>query len=98
MISNNEHDARLLISVVVPVYFNAASLPELLRRLALASVGMPSFDFEFVFVDDGSGDDSFAVIESLCDMDVRVRAARLSRTFGSNAEPLAGLPYAPRGC
>ena len=47
MVSNHEHGAAPLISVVVPVYFNAASLGELLRRLSAVARGLAAFEFEF---------------------------------------------------
>src|SRR5690348_8871532 len=98
MVSNHEGSGLPVISVVVPVYFNSGSLVELLRRLSVVAAGLSAFEFEFVFVDDGSGDDSFAVLQSLSNADVRVRAVRLSRNFGSNAALLAGLTYARGDC
>lgn len=85
-----------LVSVVVPVYFNAATLRPLLERLRslepeLAEQGD---QLEFVFVDDGSGDESFAVLSEEAGRDPRVRVLKLSRNFGSNAAILAGLGFA----
>jgi dolichol-phosphate mannosyltransferase len=82
------------VSVVVPVYHNAASLPSLHARLALVAESNSADQFEFVFVDDGSADESFAVLEGLARADPRVTALRLSRNFGSNAAVLAGLDAA----
>jgi polyisoprenyl-phosphate glycosyltransferase len=82
------------ISVVVPVYHNAPSLPDLLARLQ-ALAGRHSDDaFRFVFVDDGSRDDSFAVLLKLRTAEPRVTVVKLSRNFGSNAALLAGLAEA----
>lgn len=82
------------ISIVVPVYHNAASLPELLGRFRELAVSNPGDHFEFVFVDDGSRDHSFAVLQTLQQSDERVRIIKLSRNFGSNAALLAGLDQA----
>lgn len=84
----------MLVSVVVPVYFNAATLPELAGRLAAVAAELQPHELELVAVDDGSGDDSFPVLEQLAARDPRVRAVRLSRNFGSNAAILAGLTHA----
>jgi dolichol-phosphate mannosyltransferase len=84
----------MLVSVVVPVYFNAATLPELVERLQAVAARLEPHELEVVLVDDGSGDESFAVIHELAARDRRVRALRLSRNFGSNAAILAGLTYA----
>ncbi len=82
------------ISVVVPVFHNAASLPDLLARLQALAGRHPDDAFRFVFVDDGSRDDSFAVLAGLARVEKRVTVLRLSRNFGSNAALLAGLAEA----
>ncbi len=79
------------ISVVVPVYHNAPSLPDLLARLQALASRHPGDAFRFVFVDDGSKDDSFAVLLKLLKVEPRVTVVKLSRNFGSNAAILAGL-------
>ena len=83
----------MLLSVVVPVFGNAADLRALHARLsAAAAVG--GLESEFVFVDDGSRDESFEVLAALAAEDARVRVLGLSRNFGSNAAILAGLQQA----
>jgi glycosyltransferase involved in cell wall biosynthesis len=82
------------VSIVVPVYHNAASLPELLGRFHQLAGRNPADHFEFIFVDDGSRDHSFAVLQALQQRDERVRLIKLSRNFGSNAALLAGLDQA----
>lgn len=79
------------VSVVVPVYQNAASLAELALRLRAVAASCASTEFEFVFVDDGSTDGSLAVLQGVSREDTRVRIVKLSRNFGSNAALLAGL-------
>jgi glycosyltransferase involved in cell wall biosynthesis len=81
------------ISVVVPVYWNAGTLPALLDRLRAVGNELPE-QLELLFVDDGSGDESFALLRAAAEQDPRVRVLRLSRNFGSNAAILAGLTYA----
>jgi dolichol-phosphate mannosyltransferase len=83
-----------MISIVVPVYHNAASLPDLLKEFQQLASRNPDDQFEFVFVDDGSGDNSFEVLQSLVGVDGRVRVIKLSRNFGANAALLAGLDRA----
>ncbi len=87
-----------LISVVVPVFYNAESLPALMSRLRRVADALPEDQFEFVFVDDGSGDDSFACLENFAKIDPRVCVLKLSRNFGSNPAILAGLTYARGDC
>ena len=80
-----------LISIVVPVYHNAASLPDLLSEFQKLALRNEIDTFEFIFVDDGSQDNSFAVLYDLAVQDTRCRLIKLSRNFGSNAALLAGL-------
>ena len=87
-----------LVSVVVPVYFNAATLPVLLKRLRHVADELPELAFEFVLVDDGSRDESFSILQAEAAADERVRGLRLSRNFGSNAAILAGLSHAKGDC
>jgi polyisoprenyl-phosphate glycosyltransferase len=80
-----------LVSIVVPVYQNAASLPDLMARFRRVAEECPDDLFEFVFVDDGSTDASFEILSGLARADPRVRVLKLSRNFGSSAAILAGL-------
>lgn len=82
------------VSIVVPVYYSAQSLPELMERLDALAGRNDEYEFEFIFVDDGSGDNSFAVLEELLNKDQRVRIVKLSRNFGSNPAVIAGLAAA----
>jgi glycosyltransferase involved in cell wall biosynthesis len=81
---------RPLISVVVPVYFNAGSLPSLAERLR-AIAGSADFDVETLFVDDGSGDASWERIEQIAWDWPAARGVRLTRNFGSQMAIAAGL-------
>ncbi len=83
-----------LVSIVVPVYNNAASLPDLLERFQALAKQDSQYKFEFLFVDDGSPDNSLAVLQELQQSESRMRIVKLSRNFGSNAALLAGLSQA----
>ena len=83
-----------LVSIVIPVFHNAASLPDLLAQFQELARKNAGDQFEFVFVDDGSGDNSFAVLQELSESEPRLRVVKLSRNFGSNAAMLAGLGQA----
>jgi dolichol-phosphate mannosyltransferase len=85
-----------LLSVVVPVFRNRDSLGQLHEELTrVASTDFPDLDLEIVFVDDGSDDDSWSVIESLQRVDPQhVSAHRLSRNFGQLSAMVAGYRLA----
>lgn len=83
-----------LVSVVVPVYHNATSLPDLLAELQQVANKNPEDMFEFIFVDDGSGDNSFEVLDMLAQNESRMQIVKLSRNFGSNPAIMAGLSQA----
>ncbi|MCY4540267.1 MAG: glycosyltransferase family 2 protein [Chloroflexi bacterium] len=83
-----------LFSIVVPVYHNASSLGDLLAELQAVADKNPEDDFEFIFVDDGSADDSFAVLEKLADRAPQMKVVKLSRNFGSNPAIMAGMSQA----
>jgi glycosyltransferase involved in cell wall biosynthesis len=83
-----------VVSIVVPVYHNAGSLPDLLARFQALAERNAADRFEFIFVDDGSRDHSFEVLQALAVRDSRIRVVKLTRNFGSTAAILAGLAQA----
>ena len=83
-----------LFSIVAPVYHNASSLADLLREMQAVADKNSDDDFEFIFVDDGSADHSFTVLDTLAQSEPRMRVIKLSRNFGSNPAVMAGLAQA----
>lgn len=81
-----------LISVVLPVFNEAEVLPVLLGQTVEAVAGT-GCDYEVIFVDDGSQDDSPEVLDGLAAEDGRVRVIHLSRNFGHQAAVQAGLAH-----
>jgi glycosyltransferase involved in cell wall biosynthesis len=80
------------LSVVVPIKDERDNLKALHERLrqALDPLGLA---YEAVFVDDGSTDGSFAVLEGLAAADPRVKVVRLRRNFGQTAALQAGIDW-----
>ena len=79
-----------LISLVVPAY-NEEEVLEAFHREVSEEIDRLPDDFEFVFVDDGSRDQTASVMRQLAARDSRVRAVLLSRNFGHEAAIEAGL-------
>jgi glycosyltransferase involved in cell wall biosynthesis len=86
------------ISIITPVYWNAPTLPVLHAELSKAVDGLGNVDAEMIFVDDGSGDDSFEVLSSLAETDKRCKIVKLSRNHGSWIAALAGLQFSTGDC
>ncbi len=81
------------LSVVVTVLNEEATLGDLYRRTVETLEATP-WTFEVIFVDDGSHDGSFAVLERLHAADQRVRVVRFKRNFGQHPAMHAGLARA----
>lgn len=79
-----------LLTVVVPMYFEEESAQECYRRLTtvMESTG---FLYELVFIDDGSSDGTFNILELLARKDKHVRVIRFSRNFGHQVAVTAGI-------
>lgn len=78
------------VSIVVPVYRAAASLPELHRRLT--AVGPTLADrYEIIFVEDCGGDESWPLIRGLAEHDDRVRGLQMRRNYGQHNALLCGI-------
>jgi glycosyltransferase involved in cell wall biosynthesis len=82
-----------MISLVIPVFNERDSLPQLLREIH-DMARADGLDFEVIFVNDGSTDDSWDVIRDLTAQDPRVRGIRFRRNFGKAAALSAGFDAA----
>jgi glycosyltransferase involved in cell wall biosynthesis len=81
------------LTIVVPVLDEEASLPELTDRIRSVCDGA-GFKFTVWYVDDGSTDDSWEVIESMNERDARFRGIRLRRNYGKSAALALGFERA----
>src|SRR5712692_8485144 len=81
------------LSVVIPVRNEEASLEELLRELT-ETLGAWGRSYEIIVIDDGSTDESFAILSRLQAIDSRVRVIRFRRNFGQTAAFSAGFAHA----
>ena len=84
----------MMCSVIVPVYNERDNLRALYQALCEAATRESSLDWEFLFVEDGSTDDTFAILADLNRTDPRVKVVRLSRNYGSHTGAAAGLQFA----
>lgn len=83
-----------LLSVVVPAYNEQEVLPEFHRRLCQVLDGLADARCEVVYINDGSRDNTLAVMQALQVQDARVSLVNLSRNFGKEIALTAGLDHA----
>jgi dolichol-phosphate mannosyltransferase len=88
------------LSVVVPVYFNAGSLPQLFQELQDVERQLLALDveLELIFVDDGSGDDSFQQLVKIKVQRPATRLVKLSRNFGAVHASKTGMQFITGDC
>jgi dolichol-phosphate mannosyltransferase len=89
------------ISIIVPCYNNAESIPELWERLIILSSKsiFQGHEFEFVFVEDGSSDQTLLELQKLKPFSNNaIRLIKLTRNFGSYNSFLAGMTHASGDC
>jgi len=84
---------EMLISIVLPVFNEARVLPVLSARIAQAA-GACEGDYEVIYVNDGSTDQSPRILDQLAATSPRVKVVHLSRNFGHQAAVQAGLAHA----
>ena len=79
------------VGVVIPIFNEQGNLPELIDRLL--KVLEPLYDFELIFVNDGSNDQSRPLIESVCHQYSNIKLINFSRNFGHQQAISAGLKF-----
>ena len=82
---------RDLISVIVPCYNEEESLPLFYIETGKVLRQMTEVDYELIFVDDGSSDNTRTIMKNLAEKDEKVRYVVFSRNFGKEAAMYAGL-------
>ncbi len=80
------------LSIVIPIKDERDNLTRLHERLHCTLAGL-SHSYEIIFVDDGSSDDSFAVLTQLAHRDPHVKVLQLRRNFGQSAALQAGIDW-----
>jgi glycosyltransferase involved in cell wall biosynthesis len=84
-----------MVSIVIPIFNEQENLPELGRRLAAALEGQ---DWEVIFVDDGSRDESPRILSEMRAKNEQFKIVTLSRNFGHQPAVTAGIHHARGDC
>lgn len=86
------------ISIIIPAYNEEESLPILYERLSKLMEAMNSYEFEILFINDGSKDKTIEIIKSMREKDNRICYVDFARNFGKEIAMIAGLDYATGDC
>ena len=86
------------ISIIIPAYNEEESLPILYERLSKLMGNMKSYEFEILFINDGSKDKTIEIIKSMREKDNRICYVDFARNFGKEIAMIAGLDYAIGDC
>ena len=86
------------VSILVPCYNEEKSLQLLYQELKTLMDSQNNYEWEILFVDDGSEDDTLNAIKSLRREDERIAYVSLSRNFGKENAMLAGIDYVTGDC
>ena len=82
------------ISIVIPVHNEALNIKHLFNRISSSVLEIKNYQFEILFVDDGSSDNTLECIRSISSEKIPVGYVKLSRNFGHQFALLAGLKNA----
>ena len=86
------------ISIIIPAYNEEESLPILYDRLKNLMTNMKNYEFEILFINDGSKDKTISIIKEMRKEDKRISYVDFSRNFGKEIAMIAGLDYAKGDC
>ena len=86
------------ITILVPAYNEEESLNALYERISKIMNEMSNYEFELLFVNDGSRDNTLKIIKGLRQKDERICYVDFSRNFGKEIAMIAGLDYATGDC
>ena len=79
------------ISIIVPCYNEEQAIPFFYEEITKIAKELDKYDFEFIFVNDGSKDKTITIVKDYAKKDNRVKFIHFSRNFGKEAAMLAGL-------
>ena len=81
------------ISIIVPCYNEQESLPFFWHEINKVADSMSQLEFEFLFVNDGSKDNTLSILKDMSNQDNRVKYISFSRNFGKESAIYSGLKY-----
>lgn len=89
---------KKLVTILIPAYNEEEALPMLYERLVKLMDGLPQYNFELLFVNDGSRDKTLEILKEMRKSDSRVCYVNLSRNYGKEVAMIAGFDYINGDC
>lgn len=86
------------VSIIIPCYNEEENIPLIYKALSEVCERLTNYRWEFLFIDDGSKDNSLNLLEQLRSADHRVNFIEMSRNFGKEVAMLAGFDYTQGDC
>lgn len=84
----------MLLSIVIPAYNESEGIDEFHNKLLIPGIKAAKINFEIIYVNDGSRDDTLEHLTALADKDKRIKVISLSRNFGKEIATTAGIHHA----
>ena len=81
------------ISVVIPMYYEEEVAEECYKRMTGVLKGIENYEYEIIFVNDGSKDKTLPILEEIASKDKNVKVISFARNFGHQCAVTAGLQY-----
>lgn len=81
------------VSVVIPMYYEEAVAEECYSRVAKVLKNIKNYEYEIIFINDGSKDKTLEILENISKKDSNVKILSFSRNFGHQAAVTAGIKY-----
>lgn len=86
------------LSIIIPIYNNELNIKPLYEKLSKEVLIKNDFEYEIIFVDDGSEDDSYNGLLKLREKDKNIKIIKFTRNFGAYTAVFAGIKYANGNC
>lgn len=86
------------ISAIIPMYQEEKVVKECYKRITRVLTNLTDYDYEIIFIDDGSKDNTFNLLQEIAVFDVKVKVISFTRNFGHQAAVIAGLKNVDGDC
>jgi glycosyltransferase involved in cell wall biosynthesis len=96
--SFENNQSKKTVSILVPCYNEETSLPIFYKEIQKTITQLKDYEWEILFINDGSKDQTLAFISNLYEIDQRVSYINLARNFGKENAMLAGFDYVKGDC